>query len=113
MNQAQTIHPFIALVECCLKINGTIKAALSTILLSLPLQLHLTADHFSTCLVPPNGNREVCFAVSCEAGRDDTPQSKYQHVLTSSIQLNRVKCSGLSNTAAKLVYASNWKCLLT
>lgn len=105
MNQAQTIHPFIALVEYCLKKNGTVRAALSMILLSLPLQLHFQLIVFSMCLVPPKGNREVCFAVSCEAGGDDTPQSKYQHVPISNIQLNRVeiKCSGLSNTAAKLV----------
>lgn len=67
-----------------------------------------TVNHFSTCLIHPKGNREICFVVSSEAVGEDTPQSKYQHVPISSIQLNRVKikCSSLSNTAAKLAYAS-------
>lgn len=60
-----------------------------------------TAERFATCLIPAKGEREVCFAVSCEAvGK--THHSKYQHVPVSSIQLSRVeiKCSSLSTTAA-------------
>lgn len=71
-----------------------LSAALPWLLLHLCLELSILPR-----LIPSKGQREVCFAFSCEAvGK--THHSKYQHVPVSSTQLSRDQVFQFSTIAA-------------